>query len=248
DSISTPTRSLPLGANCLAVSAALCALAPAAKPSTAEAAMNTAAVDDRMLMSNLTNWCLVAHRRRRAGPADAGFAVFAPTYPLGLDIFPSFSNKRLPARCDRSIAPSGAPIWRCFSTCSNANTRHQQIKELCWFFRDRSCPENRGAAGGTRISSSDKVAANKTYSPRFLLSMTPTVVRQYGAIDHDEPTPVRVHGCGRAACPRSKSSRGDLRSPYQGRARHRPLGWARCDPRRCGCRRQDRRGPNRHLA
>src|SRR5262249_40958796 len=85
---------------------------------------------------------------------------------------------------------------------------------------------NRGTAGGTRVSSSDKVAANKTYSPRFLLSMTPTVVQQYGAIDHDEPTPVRVHGCGRAACPRSKSSRGDLRSPYQGRARHRPLGWA----------------------
>jgi hypothetical protein len=54
DSISTPTRSLPLGANWRAVSVALCALAPGAKPSTEEAAMSTAAVDDRILMSNLT--------------------------------------------------------------------------------------------------------------------------------------------------------------------------------------------------
>jgi hypothetical protein len=37
---------------------------------------------------------------------------------------------------------------------------------------------NRGATGGTRINPSDKVAANKKYSPRFLLSMTPTVVQQ----------------------------------------------------------------------
>src|SRR5262249_32004820 len=43
-----------------------------------------------------------------------------------------------------------------------------------------------------------------------------------GAVDHDEPTPVRVHGRGYAVRPCSKSSRGDLRSPYQGRARHRP--------------------------
>src|SRR5262245_31728061 len=54
DSINTPTRSLPPGASCLAVSAALCALAPAARPKTAEAAMNTAAADDRALMSDLS--------------------------------------------------------------------------------------------------------------------------------------------------------------------------------------------------
>src|SRR5262245_13546119 len=62
DSISTPTRSLPLGANCLAVSAALCAPAPAAKPKTAEAAMNTAAADDRVLMSNLSTLYRVLER------------------------------------------------------------------------------------------------------------------------------------------------------------------------------------------
>ena len=39
-------------------------------------------------------------------------------------------------------------------------------------------PENRGATGGTRINSSDKVAANKTYLPPFLRSMTPTVIMQ----------------------------------------------------------------------
>ena len=40
--------------------------------------------------------------------------------------------------------------------------------------------ENRGATGGTRINSSDKVAANKAYSPRFLRSMTPTVIQAIG--------------------------------------------------------------------
>jgi hypothetical protein len=40
----------------LAVSAALCAAALAAKPSTAEVAMSTAAADDRMLMSDLTTF------------------------------------------------------------------------------------------------------------------------------------------------------------------------------------------------
>ena len=64
DSISTPTRSLPLGANCLAVSAALCALAPAAKPSTADAAMSTAVVDDRMLHSDRVHDCRRPSRRR----------------------------------------------------------------------------------------------------------------------------------------------------------------------------------------
>src|SRR5262249_39516889 len=87
--------------------------------------------------------------------------------------------------------------------------------------------ENRGATGDTRINSSDKVAANKTYSPRFpSLLHDPDGDQAIGGIGHDEPTPVRGHGCGSAVRPRFKSPRSDLRSPYQGWARHRPLGWA----------------------
>jgi hypothetical protein len=37
---------------------------------------------------------------------------------------------------------------------------------------------NRGATRGTRINPGDKVAANKKYSQRFLLSMIPTVVQR----------------------------------------------------------------------
>src|ERR1700738_3247727 len=66
-------------------------------------------------------------------------------------------------------------------------------------------------------------------------------------IDHDEPTQVDLRGRCNAARPRSERARRNLRSHSQGRARHRPVGWPRCHPRRGDCRRQDcgRRG---HIA
>ena len=45
-------------------------------------------------------------------------------------------------------------------------------------FSATNLSRNRGATGGAHINSSDKLAANKTYPPRFLLSKTPTVVQQ----------------------------------------------------------------------
>jgi hypothetical protein len=65
-------------------------------------------------------------------------------------------------------------------------------------------------------------------------------------IDHDEPTRVDLRGrCN--ARPRSERARRNLRSHSEGRARHRPVGWPRCHPRRGDCRRQDcgRRGQHR---
>src|SRR5215471_8275259 len=45
-------------------------------------------------------------------------------------------------------------------------------------FSATNLSRNRGATGALRINSSDRVAANKTYSPRFLPSMIPTVIKQ----------------------------------------------------------------------
>src|SRR5262245_24772920 len=80
----------------------------------------------------------------------------------------------------RSAAANGSIFNSFVNRWSGVQISHPAptIEELCGFFRDRSFPENRGAPGGTRINSSDRVAANKKYSPRFLLSMTPTVVQQ----------------------------------------------------------------------
>src|SRR3954471_9171824 len=88
DSISTPTRSLPLGANWRAVSAALCALPLAARPSTAAAAISMATVDDRMLMSTSRHFTASLERelynliaKSVSGLANCASAGARPQFP-----------------------------------------------------------------------------------------------------------------------------------------------------------------------